>query len=150
MTVPEITESRRFSWPAEYYSAPSGVPRTPRWITWGCGAASLAMLAGIFLLGVVLRGGGFTTFIDFAIGMSLGEMRGQFAPDVSDQQKSRLEAEIEAMRTALREEKISVAAIQPFLEERRTPGIHGRWWKIKDAIDAAVPAPVKRLLESLA
>ncbi len=38
--------------------------------------------------------------------------------------------------------------IRPFLVEKR-PGAAGRWWKLEDALAAAVPAPVRRLLETL-
>jgi len=38
--------------------------------------------------------------------------------------------------------------IRPFLVERKL-NAEGRWWKIDEALGAAVPAPVKRLLETL-
>ncbi len=38
--------------------------------------------------------------------------------------------------------------IRPFLVERKL-NAEGRWWNIDDALEAAIPAPVKRLLETL-
>jgi A/G-specific adenine glycosylase len=38
--------------------------------------------------------------------------------------------------------------IRPFLVERRL-NAEGRWWRIDEALGAAVPAPVRRLLETL-
>jgi A/G-specific adenine glycosylase len=39
--------------------------------------------------------------------------------------------------------------IRPFLLEKKPLSAAGRWWKIEEAVAAAVPAPVKRLLETL-
>jgi A/G-specific adenine glycosylase len=39
--------------------------------------------------------------------------------------------------------------IRPFLLEGKAAGAAGRWWRIDEAIAAAVPAPVKRLLGTL-
>lgn len=105
--------------PAEYYSAPTPDPVLPRWASYGCGAASLVILAVIFIGGAYLSRGGFTDLMDLALGMSLGEMRGMYADDLAAGPKQSLENEIAEMRRNLREEKISVAHLQPFLNALR-------------------------------
>jgi hypothetical protein len=115
MTVPENPPNRRFVWPSDYYSSPGPVAILPRWAPFGCGAASVVVLLIIFIGGAVLSGGAFNSLIDMTIGMSLGEMRGQFTPEVTAAQKASLEAEIKTMRANLRGEKVTVAKVQPFL-----------------------------------
>lgn len=115
MTVPENPPNRRFVWPADYYSSPGPNAILPRWAPFGCGAASIVVLLVIFIGGALLSGGAMSSFIDFTIGMSLGEMRGQMTPDVTAAQKASLEAEIKTMRENLRAEKITIAKVQPFL-----------------------------------
>jgi hypothetical protein len=58
--------------------------------------------------------------IDFTVGMSLGELRSQIVADVPAGQKKAFEAEVERMRENLRNEKVSVTALQPFLEQMRS------------------------------
>jgi hypothetical protein len=116
MTVSDSSGSRRFRWPAEYYSAPAPRQLLPSWATFGCGAAAAIVLVVIFAGGALLTGERFIRLMDFSIGMSLGEMRSQFAGDVTEARKKSLEAEIERMRTNLREQKVPFPSLQPFLE----------------------------------
>lgn len=116
MTVPESSVSRRFAWPADYYSSPSPQRVLPSWATFGCGGAAALVLVLIFAGGALLSGDRFAQFMDFAVGMSLGEMRRQFTAEVTPEQKKSLEAEIETMRAKLREGKISIPTMQPFLQ----------------------------------
>jgi A/G-specific adenine glycosylase len=39
--------------------------------------------------------------------------------------------------------------IRPFLAEKKTHLVTGRWWTLDEALRAAIPAPVKRLLQTL-
>jgi hypothetical protein len=116
MTELENPSKRPFVWPADYYSSPSPNRILPRWAPLGCGAASLVLLIIIFAAGAFLSGGGFADFMDFAIGMSVSELKAQYGADVSAPQKETLEAEIARMRENLREERISITALQPFLD----------------------------------
>src|SRR5688572_26282178 len=116
MTVPETNEKRGFVWPADYYSSATPAPVLPRAVAYGCGAASLFVLLVIFAGGAFVSGSGLAGFMDMAIGMSLGEMRGMYAAEVTPARKTSLEAEIEKMREGLRNEKVSVVKLQPFLQ----------------------------------
>jgi hypothetical protein len=115
MTVPETNEKRGFVWPADYYSAPTPAPVLPSGITYGCGAASLLLLVLIFAGGALVSGPGLSQFMDMALGMSLGEMRGMYAAEVTPARRKSLEAEIEKMREGLRAEKVSITQLQPFM-----------------------------------
>ena len=114
--APESLPNRRFLWPAEYYATPTSQPVLPRWVSFGCGAASLAVIVLVFVGGAWLSSGGFAQFLDLAFGMSLGEMRGMYATDVTDAQKKTLEQEIETMRTNVRQHKLPPKNLQTVLQ----------------------------------
>lgn len=116
MTEPETHEPRRFVWPSDYYSAPTPPSVLPRGVTYGCGAASLVVLLLFFIGGALMSAGGMTQFMDMALGMSLGEMRGMYSADVSAPRKKTLETEIETMREHLRTERIPLTGLQPFMQ----------------------------------
>jgi hypothetical protein len=107
------------TWPADYYSSPGPDPAFPRIVTFGCGGAALLALAFIFAGGAVMERGGFTQFMDFALGMSVAEMRGMYGADVPPQRQTSLDAEVEKLRENVRKERIAVTSIQPFLDELR-------------------------------
>ncbi|HEU4887034.1 MAG TPA: hypothetical protein VFV49_04045 [Thermoanaerobaculia bacterium] len=120
MTVTENPPAKRtFRWPADYYSSATPKPVLPQWAPFGCGAAAVVVLILVFAGGAMLSSGGFTDFMDFAIGMSVTEMKGQFTADVSAVQKKSLDDEIKQMSKNLREQKISIQAMQPFLQRLR-------------------------------
>ena len=116
MTLPQSEEIQRRQWPADYYASATPAPVLPSWAAFGCGAASIVVLILVFAGGAWLSRGGFTDFMDIALGMSLGEMRGMYAADVTDDQKKALDASVEQMREALRSGQISVASLQPFMQ----------------------------------
>lgn len=120
MTVPESSEPRGFVRPADYYSSPAAAPVLPRWLAFGCGAASVGVLLMIFAGGALLSGGGFAKFMDLAMGMSVGELRGAYAAEVTEPRRKSLEAEIGKMRENVRGEKVAVTALQPFMEQLRS------------------------------
>lgn len=119
MTVSENTSTRRFVWPADYYSTPLPAPVLPRWAPFGCGAVAVVVLILVFAGGAFLSSGGFLQVMDFAIGMSAGEMAGQYAADVTAAQKKSLDEAVVLLRKNLREEKVSITNLQPFLERLR-------------------------------
>jgi hypothetical protein len=127
MTEPsEIDSPRRFHWPADYYSGPSPRAVLPTAVTYGCGAAGVFALLVIFIGGALASGGGLTKFMDFAITMSVAEMRGMYAPDVSADRKKSLDAEIARLRENYREERVALQGMQPFLQELRNVVADGR------------------------
>jgi predicted double-glycine peptidase len=119
MTASENPSTRRFLWPAEYYSGPLRPPVLPQWAPFGCGAAAVVVLILVFAGGAFLSSGGFLDFMDFAVGMSASEMKGQYAAEVTAAQRKALDDEVVLLRKNLREEKISVVDMQPFLESLR-------------------------------
>jgi|SRR5690349_16490047 len=106
-------------WPADYYSSPTAKPIVPQWVPLGCGGLSLVVLIVVFAGGAFLASGGFKDFMDFAVGMSVSEMKGQYAPDVSAARKKSLDEEITRLRKNLREEAITIVGMQPFFEQLR-------------------------------
>jgi hypothetical protein len=110
---------RRIYRPADYYSSASPERVLPRWAPYGCGGASVLVLIIVFAGGAWLASGGFTQMMDLVFGMTMGEMRGMFAKDVTAAQKAALEREVESLRQNLRGEKVSVQKLQPLLEAIR-------------------------------
>ena len=116
MTVSENPSTQRFVWPADYYSASVRAPILPRWAPFGCGAAAVVVLIIVFAGGAFLSSGGFLDLMDFVIGMTASEMKGYYAAEVPAAQKKSLDDEVVLLRKNLREEKVSVVQLQPFLE----------------------------------
>jgi len=144
--------TQRFRFPADYYSAPlSDVkPVVPKWVPWGCGTAAAVFVLILFGAGALLTGSRLATFMDFTLGMSLGELKGAFADDVSEQQKAAFDKEVSAMRENLRTERIAVKNVQPFLQtmqkatsdDKVTPAEVDQLTKA--AADASKPSTVSR------
>ena len=116
MTVSENPSTHRFVWPADYYSGPVRSPILPQWAPFGCGAAAVVVLIIVFAGGAFLSSGGFVDLMDFVIGMTASEMKGHYAAEVPAAQRKSLDDEVVLLRKNLREEKVSVVQLQPFLE----------------------------------
>jgi hypothetical protein len=119
MTDSEKPAGRSSLWPADYYSLPTPAPVLPQWATFGCGAAATVILIIVFAGGAFLASGGFMELMDFGIGITVSEMKGQYAPDVSAARKKSLEAEVARVRKNMRDETISLVGMQPFLDRLR-------------------------------
>ncbi|MEO8383407.1 MAG: hypothetical protein ABI779_27370 [Acidobacteriota bacterium] len=126
MSVSETGAPRRFMWPADYYTGPSPRAVLPRGVTYGCGAASLVVLVVVFAGGAFLASGGMAQFMDFALGMTMGDVRGIYAKDVTAAEKQELEDAIEALRSDLRDGKAPVTKLQPVLEALRLTMADGK------------------------
>lgn len=66
-----------------------------------------------------MSSGGIVTFMDFALGMSMGEVRGFYTSDVTGPQQRELDEAIEALRVNLRNGKVPVTALDPVLQTMR-------------------------------
>jgi hypothetical protein len=119
MSEPETIGERRFVWPADYYSGPSRAAVLPRGVTFGCGAASIAVLLLVFAGGAFMASGGLSQLMDLTFGMSMADVRGMYTAEVTAAQKKELEDSIEQLRAGIREKKVSVAHLQPVLETMR-------------------------------
>jgi hypothetical protein len=106
-------------WPADYYSSPTPSPVLPQWVPFGCGGLALLVLIIVFAGGAFLASGGFIEVMDFAIGMTVSEMKGQYAADVTPAQKKTLDDETTLLRKNLRDQTITIVAMQPFFERLR-------------------------------
>jgi hypothetical protein len=116
--MPEEPVALAFPRPADYYSTATPQAILPLWARYGCGALSLVILAVVFAVGVYLSSGsGLAQFIDFGLGMNMGELRGMYQPTVTEAQKQALEDEINKMREHLRAERVSVGSINPVLQK---------------------------------
>lgn len=102
--------------PADYYSGPSPVAVLPRGVTFGCGAASIAALILLAGAGAWMASGGIVDVMDLTFGMSMGEVRGMYTPDVTAEQKKALEEAVESLRENVRTRKVPVAGLNPVLQ----------------------------------
>lgn len=116
MSVTETPSKRPIVWPADYYSSGSPKPVLPSWAPYGCGAAAVVVLLIVFVGGALVTTRGLAEFMDFAVGMSVAEMKNQYAADISAARKQSLDAEITLLRKNLSEEKITIPELQPFLD----------------------------------
>lgn len=119
MSESETTDKKSFMWPAEYYSGPSPRAVLPRGVTFGCGAAAVVALLLVFAGGAFMASGGLVQFMDFALGMSMGDVRGMYASDVTPLQKEELEIAIEQLRAGLRDGKVPVGKLDPVMQTMR-------------------------------
>jgi hypothetical protein len=119
MTASLPEPARRFVWPAEYYASATPRPFLPQWAAFGCGGASVLVLIVVFVGGLSLSRGGFADFMDLVIGLSVSEMKGMYAPEVTAETKKSLDAEIETMRENIRNERVAIPTLQPFLDTLR-------------------------------
>jgi hypothetical protein len=114
-TTPPAQPDSTFRRPADYYSAPTPHAAFPQWLSLGCGGVALLVLIAVFAGGSWLSSGGFADLMDFSIGMSLGELRGQFVKDLPPVDKAAFESTVETMRANVREKRVAATKLQPFL-----------------------------------
>ena len=114
---PPTTAKRSFRVPSDYYSAPLAdvKPVFPRWVPYGCGSAALAFVLLLFAAGAIISGPAIGQFLDFIMGVTLGELRPMIASDVPASEKEEFEAEVSRMREGMRTGKVPVQQVQPFL-----------------------------------
>ena len=58
--------------------------------------------------------------MDFIVGSSLGELKGMYGSDVTPQQKAGFDAAVKQLREDLRNDKVSLQNLQPFLKLMQT------------------------------
>ena len=114
--APEPAPNRSFLWPAEYYASETPKPVLPQWATYGCGIASVVVLLLVFAGGAWLAGGGFLQVLDISFGMTMGEMRGMYTPEVTAAQKKGLEDSVESLREQVRNGRIPDKNLQGLLQ----------------------------------
>ena len=110
-----------FRRPADYYSTPVGDKRPlfPRWVPYGCGIASIALLVIVFVGGYFAVHGGMGQLLDFMFGSMQGEVQKMFAKDVTAAQKAAFDREMKTMRDKVRENRLPMDRLQPLLKTMR-------------------------------
>lgn len=150
--APPPAPRRPFRLPSDYYCAPLSEVRPvfPKWAPYGCGIAAALFLVLLFAAGTLLSGERFGGLLDFVIGASLGDLRPMMATDVTAEDKERFENEVKGMREGLRDGKVPVARVQPFLRAMQSAISDQKVSKkeleelTKVAHEAAQPVPKKR------
>lgn len=120
------SEAPRHPLPAAYYSGPAPTRVLPKWATFGCGGVALLILIGIFVGASLVSRGGLNEFLDFAVSMSVTEMKGMYTADVQDAQKKAFDVEIERVRKDLREGRASIQTLEPMLRAMRSAMADGK------------------------
>ena len=58
--------------------------------------------------------------MDYVVGTSLAELKGMYGHDVAPQQKATFDAEVKQLRDGLRNDKVSLQNLRPFLKLMQT------------------------------
>jgi hypothetical protein len=146
---PAAAPPRAFRFPCAYYSAPLAEVRPifPKWVPVGCGIASTVIIVLLFAGGAYLSGPGLSEFMDFVLGLSMGEIRGMYTPEVTAQQKQHFDDEAKQLREGLRNNTVSVSNLQPLLKRMKTAMDDGKVTPdevdqlARDATDATTAKP---------
>ena len=117
-----------FRRPADYYAAPlSDVrPLFPRWVPFGCGSASLLMIAILLAGGAWAGSGKGGSIFATLFGTMQDEIHDMFTKDVTPAQKAAFDAEMNALKANLGNGKISIDRLQPLLHSIRDASIDSR------------------------
>ena len=117
-----------FRRPADYYAAPlSDVrPIFPRWVPFGCGTASLIVIAVLFGVGVLAGSGKGGSIFATLFGTMQDEIHGMFTKEVTAADKSLFDAEMKTLRGNLAKGKVSIDRLQPLLRAIRDASIDSK------------------------
>jgi len=128
--IPTAPEPRQlpFPRPADYYAAPlSDVrPIFPRWVPFGCGAASLLVILVLFGAGAVAGSGKGGSIFAWMFATMQDEIRGSFTKEVSATQKAAFDVEMKTLRGNLDKGSVSIDRLQPLLRAIRDASIDSK------------------------
>jgi hypothetical protein len=121
--APAAAPERRlpFHRPADYYSSPVEDQRRlfPRWVTLGCGTASIVVIVGLFVVGALVSSGRLGGVFELIFGQLQVELRGQFTKDVSAAQRAAFDAEMKTLLDNLHHGRIRSERLQPIMRTVR-------------------------------
>ncbi|MEO8034679.1 MAG: hypothetical protein ABI837_09620 [Acidobacteriota bacterium] len=122
------------------------VPVFPKWVPFGCGTASVALLCVLFASGAFFASGGIGRALDLLFGQLEKEMTSAYATDVTADQKRALGDAMAGLRGDIRADRVKLPAIQPLLGSMRdmlADGklTHGEVEKLVDQIHNAEHPP---------
>lgn len=121
-TLPEVTpEPPRFRRPADYYAAPvqDVRPLFPRWVPFGCGAASIVLILVLAGVAAGVSSGVFGSVFDLMFSEMQGEIDKMMAPDVKPPQKAAFDSEMKSMRERVRNGSLKMDRMQPLMRVMR-------------------------------
>ena len=128
--IPTAPEPRPlpFRRPADYYAAPPSEVRPifPRWVPFGCGAASLLAIVVLFLAGAVAGSGKGGSIFAWMFATMQDEIHGIFTKEVTPVQKAAFDAEMKALRSNLDQGRVSIDRLQPLLRAIRDASIDSK------------------------
>ena len=121
-TLPEITpQPPPFRRPADYYASPvqDVRPLFPRWVPFGCGAASIVLIVVLIGVAAGVSSGAFSSIFDLMFSQMQGEIDKMMTPDVKPQQKAAFDGEMKSMRERVRAGSIKMDRLQPLMRVMR-------------------------------
>ena len=122
MDTPEITPAAPpFRRPADYYSSPveDVRPVFPRWVPYGCGAASIVLILILLGAAAAASSGAFGGLFEMMFASMQGEVDKMMTPDVKPPQKAAFDAEMKTMRDALSASRLKMDRLQPLMRVMR-------------------------------
>jgi len=128
--IPTAPEPRPlpFRRPADYYAAPlfDVRPIFPRWVPFGCGAASLLVMLVLFGAGAAAGSGKGGSIFAWMVATMQDEIHGSFTKEVSAAQKAAFDAEMKTLRGNLDQGSVSIDRLQPLLRAIRDASIDSK------------------------
>jgi hypothetical protein len=124
-TAPAVPPFRR---PADYYSSPADTlrPIFPKWMPFGCGIASLVVIAAMVLMAAGISSGAFNDLFGFVLTSMESEVVKMMATDVKPQQKVAFKAEMKTLRDSISSGKTTMDKLQPLMKSIRDVSIDER------------------------
>ena len=121
-SVDEITpQTPPFRRPADYYSSPVAdvKPVFPRWVSLGCGTASIVLLIILIAGAAGVSTGAFSGVFELVFASMQGEIDKMMGPDVKPPQKAAFDAEMKKMRASIRNNHLKLDQVQPLMKTLR-------------------------------
>jgi hypothetical protein len=109
-------DSLPFRRPADYYASPEKTlrPLFPKWVSIGCGSASLFFVAVLFVAGAFAPRSG--SALGWVFGQLQTDMSAHFTADVTPDQRAAFAAEMNAVRASAAAGKLKLETVQSFLK----------------------------------
>ena len=111
----------------------------PRWVPFGCGAASLVAISGLVVAGVLVGSGRASGLFAMLFSTMEGEIHGIMTKEVTPAQKAALDAEMKTLRSNLDAGKVSINHVQPLLQAIRDASLD----------DKVTPAETQKLTKAI-
>ena len=115
------------SWrPSDYYAAPRGPAKFPRWVPVACGIAAIVALGFMAVVGMFLQSGGLSKLIAIAFGQLNSEAVRMFDDDVDPAARASFSKSLLAVRDGIADGTIDLTAALPVLQQMQKATHDGR------------------------